>query len=203
MNIIKQIFETPDTPSGKKRLNNLITRLGLGKKVKGDLMKDVVSGELGGGGDLDNSQFKYESSGVFWKFDNSGSNIDEIYNKRQLIYDLLQYVPLYSVYTKTVGTGQNNKYNKMLTGVACSSCALAHSWGIGKSHEEILYIEETKGPFEINPFGQPVTVNGLEEVFNQVFPDLKEVQITKVTYEELYEDFGKYVNLEYDIKSII
>lgn len=49
MNIIKQIFETPDTPSGKKRLNNLITRLGLGKKVKGDLMKDVVSGELGGG----------------------------------------------------------------------------------------------------------------------------------------------------------
>ena len=49
MNIIKQIFETPDTPSGKKRLNNLITRLGLGKKVKRDLMKDVVSGELGGG----------------------------------------------------------------------------------------------------------------------------------------------------------
>ena len=48
MNIIKQIFETPDTPSGKKRLNNLITRLGLGKKVKGDLMKDIVSGELGG-----------------------------------------------------------------------------------------------------------------------------------------------------------
>lgn len=49
MNIIKQMFETPDTPSGKKRLNNLITRLGLGKKVKGDLMKDVVNGELGGG----------------------------------------------------------------------------------------------------------------------------------------------------------
>ena len=48
MNIIKQIFETPDTPSGKKRLNNLITRLGLGKKVKGNLMKDVVSGDLGG-----------------------------------------------------------------------------------------------------------------------------------------------------------
>lgn len=46
MNIIKQMFETPDTPSGKKRLNNLITRLGLGKKVKGDLMKDVISGEL-------------------------------------------------------------------------------------------------------------------------------------------------------------
>jgi len=55
MNIIKQIFETPDTPSGKKRLNNLITRLGLGKKIKGDLMKDVVSGELGGGAsDLSN-----------------------------------------------------------------------------------------------------------------------------------------------------
>ena len=48
MNIIKQIFDLPDTPSGKKRLNNLITRLGLGKKIKGDLMKDVVSGELGG-----------------------------------------------------------------------------------------------------------------------------------------------------------
>ena len=56
MNIIKQIFETPDTPSGKKRLNNLITRLGLGKKVKGDLMKDVVSGELGGG--ANNSEVK-------------------------------------------------------------------------------------------------------------------------------------------------
>ena len=37
MNIIKQMFETPDTPSGKKRLNNLIIRLGLGKKIKGDL----------------------------------------------------------------------------------------------------------------------------------------------------------------------
>ena len=53
MNIIKQMFETPDTPSGKKRLNNLITRLGLGKKIKGDLMKDVVSGELGGGASTD------------------------------------------------------------------------------------------------------------------------------------------------------
>ena len=58
MNIIKQMFETPDTPSGKKRLNNLITRLGLGKKVKGDLMKDVVSGELGGGSN-EVKEYKY------------------------------------------------------------------------------------------------------------------------------------------------
>ena len=49
MNIIKQIFETPDTPSGKKRLNNLITRLGLGKKQKGEVLKNVINGELGGG----------------------------------------------------------------------------------------------------------------------------------------------------------
>ena len=49
MNIIKQIFETPDTPSGKKRLNNHITRLGLGKKQKGEVLKNVINGELGGG----------------------------------------------------------------------------------------------------------------------------------------------------------
>lgn len=59
MNIIKQMFETPDTPSGKKRLNNLITRLGLGKKVKGDLMKDVVSGELGGGASSEVKEWYY------------------------------------------------------------------------------------------------------------------------------------------------
>lgn len=59
MNIIKQMFETPDTPSGKKRLNNLITRLGLGKKIKGDLMKDVVSGELGGASNGEVKEYKY------------------------------------------------------------------------------------------------------------------------------------------------
>ena len=47
MNIIKQIFETPDTPSGKKRLNNLITRLGLGKKQKGEVLIDLMTLEVG------------------------------------------------------------------------------------------------------------------------------------------------------------
>lgn len=205
MNIIKELFSLPKTAGGYKRRYKLLNKLGIEKKDKVEVAKAIDSGQLGGGNsDLDNSQFKYESSGVFWKFDNSGSNINEIYNKRQAIYSLLQHMPLYSVYTKTVGAGNNkSKYNKMFTGVACSSCALAHAWGIGRSYEEILYIEETKGPFEINAFGQSLIVNNLEELFNQMFPNLKEVQIAKVTYEELYEDFGKYVNNEYDIKFII
>ena len=50
MNIIKEMLNLPDTPSGKKKLNKLITKLGLGKKQKGDILKNVVSGDIGGGG---------------------------------------------------------------------------------------------------------------------------------------------------------
>ena len=48
MNIIKEMLNLPDTPSGKKKLNKLITKLGLGKKQKGDILKNVVSGDIGG-----------------------------------------------------------------------------------------------------------------------------------------------------------
>lgn len=56
MNAIKEILNTPDTPSGKKKLNKLITKLGLGKKQKGDILKNVVNNELGGSS---NSEYYY------------------------------------------------------------------------------------------------------------------------------------------------
>lgn len=56
MNIIKEMLNLPDTPSGKKKLNKLITKLGLGKKQKGDILKNVVNNELGGSS---NSEYYY------------------------------------------------------------------------------------------------------------------------------------------------
>lgn len=53
MNIIKEMLNLPDTPSGKKKLNKLITKLGLGKRQKGDILKNVVSGDIGGGASKD------------------------------------------------------------------------------------------------------------------------------------------------------
>lgn len=59
MNIIKEMLNLPDTPSGKKKLNKLITKLGLGKKQKGDILKNVVSGDIGGGGNEDVLKVSY------------------------------------------------------------------------------------------------------------------------------------------------
>lgn len=60
MNIIKEMLNLPDTPSGKKKLNKLITKLGLGKKQKGDILKNVVNGNISnGGGGVDIKEWYY------------------------------------------------------------------------------------------------------------------------------------------------
>lgn len=73
MNIIKEMLNLPDTPSGKKKLNKLITKLGLGKKQKGDILKNVVSGDIGGG-----SGKEYDDLHTYLYYDDRIINIDSI-----------------------------------------------------------------------------------------------------------------------------
>ncbi len=65
MNIIKEMLNTPDTPSGKKKLNKLITKLGLGKKQKGDIIKSVVNNELGDASKDEYIYYKSTDSSLF------------------------------------------------------------------------------------------------------------------------------------------
>lgn len=109
MNIIKQIFETPDTPSGKKRLNNLITRLGLGKKVKGDLMKNVVSGELGGGnGNAEVKDWYYTFDGPQFAEDynlNLNHSSDNHAEEMALLNGIMQFTsPIAKIEKQEVGS---------------------------------------------------------------------------------------------------
>lgn len=87
MNIIKEMLNTPDTPSGKKKLNKLITKLGLGKKQKGDILKNVVSGDIGGASKNPFTEYLY------FKFANVTSEEfhtdvgDYLFNLRLLTFD--------------------------------------------------------------------------------------------------------------------
>ena len=48
MNIIKQIFDLPDTPSGKKLRRKILNRFPIEKKDKIEVIKKIESGELKG-----------------------------------------------------------------------------------------------------------------------------------------------------------
>lgn len=137
MNIIKQIFETPDTPSGKKRLNNLITRLGLGKKVKGDLMKDVVSGELGG----TSSSSKLKSRKVCWKLDNEKLT-DETFNQlKTVLIEILKNYPLYSSIHEEYDNATHNLHKYYTQFVNIPLCILLVSDSVTWS---TFYFEEAE-----------------------------------------------------------
>lgn len=48
MNILKEIFNLPNTNAGRKRRYNLLNRLGIEKRDKAVVSKEIESGELGG-----------------------------------------------------------------------------------------------------------------------------------------------------------
>lgn len=109
MNIIKEMLNLPDTPSGKKKLNKLITKLGLGKKQKGDILKNVVSGDIGGSNI--NSDSKLKSRKVCWMVDNEKLT-DETFNQLKiLLIEVLRSYPLYSsIYEEYDNTSTKYKY---------------------------------------------------------------------------------------------
>ena len=109
MNIIKEMLNLPDTPSGKKKLNKLITKLGLGKKQKGDILKNVVSGDIGGSNV--NSDFKLKSRKVCWEVD-SEKLTDETFNQlKVLLIEVLRSYPLYSsIHEEYDSTSTKYKY---------------------------------------------------------------------------------------------
>ena len=113
MNIIKQIFETPDTPSGKKRLNNLITRLGLGKKQKGEVLKNVINGELGGGSvEYNRWYYMLDSKKLTTDFNfKDQNNIPEDVTDICMIIDTMQ--PLFTLIAEEYGN-QQAEYKKSI-----------------------------------------------------------------------------------------
>lgn len=95
MNIIKEMLNLPDTPSGKKKLNKLITKLGLGKKQKGDILKNVVSGDIGNGGGASLAS-KLKSRKVCWTIDKSKVTDETFPILKNVILQILMSYPLYS-----------------------------------------------------------------------------------------------------------